>query len=305
MELFGGYHMISVHLGLSYKCNMNCNHCYVKEKEKTGNSFHPDQFDYLLLKLKQLGAFSITYTMGEVLLYPHFLQFAGKAHELSFYQILLSNGSLLQTSEDIKQLVDVGIKRVGISIDNSCENIHDKNRSYVGAYKKALRAISLLSAYPGIDVQILSTISNENLRDVDHILQLGSDMNVKNFSFLWIRKDGMIVPVTDYDLYSKTMQRLIEAHAKRQYHIHIHDYRVNQILEEMYQNGSINNEIYRELLSMNHCHSSEEMVLITPSGDMFSCNFAQKPFANIFTDDLETIKRTAIIYKASCTDAKK
>lgn len=81
--------MINAHLGLTYACNMNCKHCYVKEKEKKGIRFNQE---VLLNRLQELGTFYITYTMGETLLWPDFPRFAIDAKERgfikSFYQMV-------------------------------------------------------------------------------------------------------------------------------------------------------------------------------------------------------------------------
>lgn len=294
--------MISVHLGLSYQCNMNCSHCYVKEKEKNGAIIRPDQFEQLFMKLKLLGSFSITYTMGETLLYPYFTQFAKMAKEQGFYQILLSNGSLLQTESDIDSIVNLGIKRVGISLDSCQEAVHDRNRHYKGAYRMALNAFSLLAKCPDIDVQMLSTISESNFREVDELLSIGMGMHVRDFSFLWMRKNGMLTPIADYKAYSKMITKLIMLHASGKVRINIHDYRVNPILSELLQEKAITETVYREFLSMNHCHASDEMILISPGGEMFSCNFAKKPFANLFTNNIQEISQMALRCKAFCTE---
>lgn len=292
--------MISVHLGLSYRCNMNCSHCYVKEKEKAGKVIPPEKHDELLQKLKRLGSFSITYTMGESLLDPNFFVFAQKAKEAQLYQILLSNGSLLETASDVQKLIDHGIKKVGISLDSSKRSAHDNNRHYEGAFDKALHAIALLADRPEIDMRILSTISETNCKEIYQILELGHSLNVTDYSFLWLRKAGSLAPVSDQATYQKAMTDLIMEHASGRSRIALHDHRVNPIAKRLFEDGTINESVYREILDMNHCHASEEMVMISPSGDMFSCNFSQRPFANIFSDDMATIKQQAMMQKASC-----
>lgn len=56
--------MINAHVGLTYACNMNCEHCYVKEKKHKAVKTNSD---ILLNRLEYLGTFYITYTMGETL----------------------------------------------------------------------------------------------------------------------------------------------------------------------------------------------------------------------------------------------
>lgn len=289
--------MVNAHLGLTYACNMSCKHCYVKEKKH--NEVLVNQ-DVLLEKLEQFGTFYITYTMGETLLWKEFAEFAEKAKSKGFYQILLSNGSTIQSDDMVNNLVDMGIKKVGISIDSSDENIHDSNRNYSGAYKLACNAISLLSKQSNIWTQVTVTIGNHNLDDVIRIIENMVKLGVKSFSFLWMRGSNGIEPIENKKKYEKVMRTLILKKNNDGLDINVHDYRMNPLIDKMYESGEISLDTKEDFLNMNTCHALSELVLIDPSGDMYACNFSKKPFANVYSTPLEKIAMFSCKDKPLC-----
>ncbi len=289
--------MVNAHIGLTYACNMSCEHCYVKQKTHNEVQVNPD---VLLDRLEQFGTFYITYTLGETLLWKGFPEFAEKAKSKGFYQILLSNGSTIQSDDVVNNLVNMGIRKVGISIDSSSENIHDSNRNYNGAYKLACNAISLLSKQSSILTQVTVTIGNHNLDDVVEIIENMEKLGAMSFSFLWMRGTNGIEPIEDIEKYENVMRTLILKKNNDGLDINVHDYRMNPVVNKMYELGEISLNTKEDILNMNTCHALSELVLIDPSGDMYACNFAKKPFANVYSTSLEEIAMYSCNYKPLC-----
>lgn len=289
--------MVNAHIGLTYACNMSCEHCYVKKKTHNEVQINPD---FLLDRLEQFGTFYITYTMGETLLWKGFPEFAEKAKNKGFYQILLSNGSTIQSDNVVNNLVNMGIKKVGISIDSSSENIHDSNRNYSGAYKLACNAISLLSKQSSIWTQVTVTIGNHNLDDVVEIIENMEKLGAMSFSFLWMRGANGIEPIEDKEKYENVMRTLILKKNNDGLDINVHDYRINPLVNKMYELGEISLHTKEDILNMNNCHALSELVLIDPSGDMYACNFAKRPFANVYSTSLNEIAMYSCNDKPLC-----
>lgn len=289
--------MVNAHIGLTYACNMSCEHCYVKQKMHNDVTINSD---VLLDRLEQFGTFYITYTMGETLLWKGFPEFAEKAKNKGFYQILLSNGSTIQSDDVVNNLVNMGIKKVGISIDSSSENIHDSNRNYFGAYKLACRAISLLSKQSSIYTQVTVTIGNHNLDDVIKIIESMEKLGVMSFSFLWMRGANGIEPIEDKEKYENVMRTLILKKNDGVLDINVHDHRMNSLVNKMYELGEISLQTKEDVLNMNTCHALSELVLVDPSGDMYACNFAKKPFANVYSTSLEEVAMYSCKEKPLC-----
>lgn len=236
--------------------------------------------------------------------YSLFYDFARKANKKGFYQILLSNGSTIQSEEVVRRLTAAGIKKVGISIDSSEPSKHDKNRNFSGAYQLANNAIRLLAAEPQIWLQVAMTIGNHNLCEVPLVIENMKMLGVTSFSFLWLRENGTIAPIDNIYQYEEIMKMLILMHNTGAVDINVHDYRMNYIVNSLYTDGQITQETRQDFLNMNSCHALSDLILVDPSGDMYACNFADKPFANIYTSGLEEIAEYRLLTQPLCGGQK-
>lgn len=278
--------MISAHIGLSYICNMNCRHCYIHEK--MGYSKVVDS-DLLLTKLEQLGVFSITYTMGETILYSGFETFAAEAKRRGFYQILLSNGSTIKDQDMIDKLWELGIRKTGISIDSIDPHRHDENRRYEGAYESAHKALRLIAKDGRIQGQVAMAIDSDNITEMQDVIEEFTKIGITSFSFLWKRVQGKVVEIADREVYRREMRNLFLRKEKQGIDINIHDARANEIIRQMAKEGEITWETKEDLLNMNVCHAFHELVLISPEGEVYPCNFSEASVMNIYKDPLEKI----------------
>ena len=86
--------------------------------------------------------------------------------------------------------------------------------------------------------------------------------------------------------------------------INVHDYRMNYIVNSLYTDGQITQETRQDFLNMNSCHALSDLILVDPSGDMYACNFADKPFANIYTSGLEEIAEYRLLTQPLCGGQK-
>lgn len=275
--------MISAHIGLTYKCNMKCEHCYVKTLERNFNK--PDE-DLLLERLEELGTFFITYTLGENLLYDNFYEFAQKARKKGFYQILLTNGVLVNSQSVVEKLVKSGIRKVGVSIDSSNIEVHNRNRNFEGAFEKAIQAIDFLSKFDEIETQINMTINSNNISEMFDVIELGRKHGVNSFSFLWQRNNGVLDKIDNREVYENEMKKLFLMKEKYpKLAIQIHDSNSNEILAQLFQDKLISKEVYEDFMNMNVCHALYELIMIEPSGSVHRCNFESKIIANIYEDN--------------------
>jgi heme b synthase len=80
------------------------------------------------------------------------------------------NGTLV-TQEAAKKLKEAGIARISISLDGAGKEIHDRFRGVEGAFEGALKGIENAKK-AGLDFQINTTITQQNLGDIEAIQNL-------------------------------------------------------------------------------------------------------------------------------------
>lgn len=107
-----------LHLGLTAACNLNCKHCFIKEKGSKELSF--EKAIAFIDVLEKQGLTHIYYTYGEPLLYHRLFEFSKNIRLKGIYQVLMTNGTQINY-EVAQKIAASGINRVMISIDSSIE----------------------------------------------------------------------------------------------------------------------------------------------------------------------------------------
>ena len=153
-------------------------------------------------------------------------------------------------------------------------------------------------------MQVAMTIGNHNLCEVPLVIENMKMLGVTSFSFLWLRENGTIAPIDNIYQYEEIMKMLILMHNAGAVDINVHDYRMNYIVNSLYTDGQITQETRQDFLNMNSCHALSDLILVDPSGDMYACNFADKPFANIYTSELEEIAEYQLLTQPLCGGQK-
>lgn len=254
----------TLHLGLSYACNLNCEHCYVQRKKDV---LSVEQYKQLIRQLCDRGLMVIMYTYGEPLLSGKLHEVAEYASSLGISQIILTNGWFL-TEETVRRLEKCGISSYNISLDSPCEAIHDSNRGQVGAWYRAVEVLRLLVRL-GKDVGIGYTLTEHSVGGMKDILRLAQDEGISRISFLAQRSNGLLVgPLREEYL---TMFRRAITGDTGNVRCFFHDYRLIAELDRLYRLTGLDEDEYSYWYQMNTCHAPYT-VSVEPNGDMYRCN---------------------------------
>ncbi len=272
--------MINVlHIGLSYRCNMRCKHCFVsKQKDLIDSTIIKQIIDNLYDK----GLINIIYTYGEPLLAKNINEITSYAKEKGLSQTLMTNGYFLK-KETIDMLKENNVKNIMISLDSIDKEKHNMNRGLPNAYDKAIEAVKLLPK-DCFNVGFAVSIDNSNIDELDEIVMLAKELNVKKISFLTKRINGKLVIFDEI----KKLEDFLEKSLSYDIKIVFHDYRLLKKIKELYEDKKIDLNQYERLVSMNSCHQ-EYTLSIAPNGDVFSCNLINSKIGNVLEDELDNI----------------
>lgn len=268
--------MINVlHIGLSYKCNMKCKHCFVDKKK---DKLTIDDYKKIIDILYERGLLNIIYTYGEPLLTDKLNIISQYCKEKGLRQTLMTNGYFIN-DKNVKMLMNNNVKNVMVSLDSLDYLIHDTNRGVKGSYEKAINSLKLLSKNK-FNVGIACSIDDDNLKEIDNIISLARDLNITKISLLTKRINGKIVNLKNKDYF---IRKFKENLAINNINIAYHDFRLCNIIDELYKSGLINVNEYEKLTSMNSCHR-KHTISVAPNGDIFDCNLINNKIGNYFED---------------------
>lgn len=271
----------TLHLGLSYNCNMKCKHCFV---DKQNDNLDVDRLKDAIDYLDQNGLFFVVYTFGEPFLAEEFWNISRHVASKGMVQTVMTNGSLI-TSKNILKLKEHRINNIYVSLDSIDEEKHDVNRNYKGSYREAINSLKLL-INNSFNVGMAITINDTNILDMDKFVNLAKSIGLKNISFLRQRNNGKLSSLK----YIKQYEKFYESYLCEEKEINIlfHDPSLLKKTKELYKQRRIDLTTYEKYFDMNSCHYSYT-ISIEPNGNVKHCNLINNKIGNINENDIKEI----------------
>ena len=186
--MMNNWHMeapFGVVTAVTYKCNLKCKHCFAGspelDNEATVADMTTEQWKDLIHQLADMSVHEIYFGGGEPFIRRDMMEIITEARRTGLGTTLTTNGTVIK-EESIKQLADLGVECVEVSIDGTQE-IHDFLRGVPGAYQKSLQTIEWLDKY-NIYVIASVTFSKENIPVSGQIIREVTDAGVKEILFM-------------------------------------------------------------------------------------------------------------------------
>ncbi len=156
-------------------CNLACKHC---RAEALTDPF-PDELSTkeakaLIDTFPLTGDPVVIFTGGEPLMREDVFELAEYAGSKGLRCVMAPNGTLIN-AQNAKKMRETGIQRCSISIDGPDASSHDEFRGVPGAFDAAVRGIEHLKSQ-GIEFQINTTVTRDNLNSFHNIFHLAEDL---------------------------------------------------------------------------------------------------------------------------------
>ncbi len=183
-----GYHPVAV-WNITESCNLECAHCYYSAV--LGRDAETLSREVILKVIDDLADARIPVLLlsgGEPLMRRDLLNIAAYASSKGINPVLSTNGTLIKSEDQARELLEHGIKYVGISIDGLKER-HDNQRRKKGSFDKTVRAIQYCVS-AGLRISIRFTVTSANLDDLPAVLDLASELNVDRFCLYHLVPSG-------------------------------------------------------------------------------------------------------------------
>jgi heme b synthase len=152
-------------------CNLACVHCRAAAQDRPyENELSTEESFNFLDNVAGFAQPIIILTGGEPLLRPDIFEIAAYGTARGLHMTMAVNGTLLD-ADKVGKMINAGIQRISISLDGACEASHDAFRLMPGAFRGALEGIAR-AREAGLDFQINTTITRQNLHEIESIQQL-------------------------------------------------------------------------------------------------------------------------------------
>jgi MoaA/NifB/PqqE/SkfB family radical SAM enzyme len=151
-----------IDIGYNRACNLGCKHCFVSRFARKERSLTPADLKNLSDQAHAIGLCQFVISGGEPLVQKNIQAIVAALQPDKFHLSMSTNGFFL-TKEMACNLKSWGLDKVKISLDDFDEKAHDANRNCLGAYQKAIAALSNAQE-AGLAVVIQTCITHQNCR---------------------------------------------------------------------------------------------------------------------------------------------
>lgn len=197
---------------VTLRCNLKCSHCYINAHAMNAETELTTKEGKTLID--QIAAVSkpiLVLSGGEPLLREDIFELARYGSEKGLKVVMGTNGTLIDDELTCK-LLDVGIRKLAISLDSIDLEKHDEFRGVKGAWKATMKGIEACQRN-GLDFQINTTVTKQNFEEVDDIIDFAKTVGASNFHLFFLVPTGRgekLEDVTPFQ-YEKMLTKVIES----------------------------------------------------------------------------------------------
>lgn len=173
-------------------CKLSCRHCRAKaiSRPLPGELNHNQG----LALIDQLTEFeepfpALLFTGGDPLMRPDLLDLIAYARDLGIYTAVAASVTNLLNREVMKDLKDLGVGVMSISLDGSIPETHDGIRGTPGTWQRSLEALQMAHKI-GLRVQINTTVMRSNLDQLADIFEIAVSNHVAAWEVFFLVRTG-------------------------------------------------------------------------------------------------------------------
>lgn len=163
---------IIVHIDVTYRCNLDCIHCYLVEEDR--QELEASELKNILEQLAEAGTIYLTLSGGEILAKNNFLEVAAYARKLNFALRLLTNGTLWN-EKAAEEIASLNPELVAISIYSARPEIHDGITRIPGSLQRSISAARTLRN-KGVRVKLSTVVMKQNFSDYRSVWELSREL---------------------------------------------------------------------------------------------------------------------------------
>ena len=306
---------------VTQSCDLACKHCRAAAQPIA----HPDELTTaegkaLIDQIAGMGVPIFVFTGGDPLKRKDVFELVRYAAARGVQVAVTPSATPLLTREAMFQFKEAGLVRLGISLDGSTPEIHDKFRGLPGAWARTIQAIEW-AGEAGIPIQVHSTISRHNVHDLDNLCALFEKLAIVmwNVFFLVPVGRGQLADLLSGEEFEQVFAKIYELSHRVSFQIktteamHYRRYLLQHNLEERrmghghahapagsYEAGAPTSDAQSRTAgwATRRVNDGKGFVFISHIGNVYPSGFLPIHAGNVKSAPLADIYRNAPIFKA-------
>jgi radical SAM protein with 4Fe4S-binding SPASM domain len=181
---------VSAMCNLTYRCALNCKHCYVTDPDPGADELTFAEYKDLFDQLAAMEALFLTFSGGEPLLRPDFLELLAAARERHFAVRVFTGGTVLdeRLAAEIAALHPIAVE---ISLHAATPALHDEFVGVTGTWEHVVAMARRLREL-GANVVLKMNVMNFNYLELKDVYDIARSCGAEfRYSpFLSVTNDG-------------------------------------------------------------------------------------------------------------------
>lgn len=177
-------------------CGYACRHCRADAQPKPMiGELDAREAQDLVARLARFDGTTLVLTGGDPFLRPDLRDIAASAHRAGMRVALTPSATARVTPGRLRELADVGVAQLAISIDGATAQAHDAMRGRRHSFDRSLQILDW-ACQAGMATQVNTTVTRYSAPDLDRMAELVRDLGVDMWSVFFLVPVGR-APRTD------------------------------------------------------------------------------------------------------------
>ena len=256
------------------QCNMLCDHCYREAGTRAEEELSTGEGKRMIEEIARAGFKIMIFSGGEPLMREDIFELVEHATLQGLRPVLGSNGTLI-TRETARRLLLAGAMGIGISLDSTDQERHDRFRRYPGAWEGALRGMRNCRE-EGLAFQVHTTAMEWNHDEIEALTDLAVELGAVAHHIFFLVPTGRAVNIEEEALRLERYERLIRRilDKQRQVAIELKPTCAPQFVRIARQKGM-------QIRFQRGCLAGLSYCIISPRGLVQPCAYLNEEAGNI------------------------
>jgi radical SAM protein with 4Fe4S-binding SPASM domain len=264
-------------LALTYRCNVNCSHCYNQRRESA--ELGGGEWKKIMRILWEHGVPHFDFTGGEPTLREDLVELVTFAEDLGAITGVLTNGVRLADAAYVGLLKEAGLDYAQVTLESHRREIHDRMVES-DAFRHTVQGIRNAVA-AGIYVLTNTTLTRANIDGIEEIVPFLKGLGVRSFAVNSIIKAGK----SRHADRGLSEEELLPVLARLQERADREGMKFTWYTPTQY---CLLNPVERDL-GVKQCTAGKYNLAVEPDGTIIPCQSFFRPLGNILTDDFAKI----------------
>jgi radical SAM protein with 4Fe4S-binding SPASM domain len=264
-------------LALTYRCNINCSHCYNQRRESA--ELTSAEWKKIMRVLWEHGVPHFDFTGGEPTLRDDLVELVTFAEDLGAITGVLSNGVRLADMDYVRQLKQAGLDYVQITLESARADVHNLMVDS-DSFRHTVQGIGNVVA-AGIHVLTNTTLTRANIDGIEEIVPFLKGLGVNSFAVNSIIRAGKSRHV-DRGLSEEELLPVLE---RLRGLAEVQGMKFTWYTPTQY---CLLNPVENDL-GVKQCTAGKYNLAVEPDGTVIPCQSFFRPLGNILNDDFAKI----------------